>query len=442
MERRASGPSEEPSATRDGAPLRVAYVVRSWPRLSQTFVVGEVLALERRGVELSLFAMTDPHEPLVQPQVAAVRAPVDYLDGARRGPRRCRLRGHVAVAARTPVRYLRTLRFARRSAQLSTGYATATTRECFADAVRIAARLRAEARAGRPVQHLHAHFAHDPALVALLAARLTGLPFTFTAHARDLYQIPAASLAARAREARAMVLCCAASADYVRRSVPPEATPPLHVVHHGVDLRAFAPGPPSGPPPVRMPGAPTLVMTVGRLVAKKGFDDLLAALAMVRDAGVGFRFEIFGDGPMREELVGLRDRLGLALCVQFRGERPQPELIPALRRADIFALTPYVLADGDRDGVPNVLVEAMACGVPVVATGVGGIPELVRDGTNGVLANPRDVPGIAGSLTTLFGNPPLRARLGAAGRRTVETEFDVDVASRRLAALFAGAARS
>jgi glycosyltransferase involved in cell wall biosynthesis len=411
----------------------VAYVVRSWPRLSQTFVLGEVLALERQGVQLVLFSMTDPRESLVQPHVADVQAAVEYLDAARRRTRRARAVEHAGLALRAPVRYLRTLTFALTHRELTAGYTTSTPAGCFADAVHMAARLRAFARAGRPVHHVHAHFAHDPALIGLFATRLTGLPFSLTAHARDLHQLAIPALRARAREATAVVVCCHANADYVRAVLPPSSLPPLRVLHHGVDLRLFRPS--------QRPFRTTpQIVSVGRLVEKKGFDDLLMACHALRETGEPFHCVVYGDGPLRDHLLALRDRLGLAGCVEFAGQRRQHDLVPALQGADVFALTPFVTDDGDRDGVPNVLVEAMACGLPVVATSAGGIPELVRHGDNGLLAEPHDVAAVTRHLATLLRAPALRQRLGAAARRTVEADYDMHAAARQLAALFGGPA--
>jgi glycosyltransferase involved in cell wall biosynthesis len=414
-----------------GQPTRVAYVVRSWPRLSQTFVLGEVLALERRGVELVLFSMTEPREPLVQPQVADVRAAVEYLDSARRRTRRKRAAEHAGLALRAPVRYLRALAFALSHPGLTAGYTTSTPAGCFADAVHVATRLRAAARAGRPVHHVHAHFAHDPALIGLFTGRLTGLPFSVTAHARDLYQLAVPALRARAGEAAALVVCCQANADYLRAVLPTPSLPRVRVLRHGVDLQAFQP---AGRPPRTTP----LIISVGRLVEKKGFDELLLACHGLRAAGEAFRCVVYGDGPLRGPLLVLRDRLGLADCVEFAGPRQQGERVSALQSADVFALTPFVTGDGDRDGVPNVLVEAMACGLPVVATSAGGITELVRHRGNGLLAEPHDVGAVTHHLATLLRDPALRQRLAAAARRTVETDYDVHAAARELAALFAG----
>ena len=410
-------------------PLRVAYVVRSWPRLSQTFIVNEVLSLERLGLELAIFAMSHADEAIAQPQVAHVRAPVHYLD-ARRGRSKA-VAEHVRVLLAVPARYARTLAFVLRGRHLAAGYSTTSRWGCLHQAVHLAAGARRERRAGRPFAQIHAHFAHDPGLIGALTHRLTGIPFSLTAHARDLYGIPPRALAARAREAEAVVTCCRANAEYLGPLVEHGR---LHLVHHGVDLETFRPRPRSVEHDV------PVVMSVGRLVEKKGFPDLLAACARVHARGRRFRLAIYGDGPMRGALEQLRRELGLDDVVSFEGARTQRELVALFQSADVFALMPFVAADGDRDGVPNVLVEAMACGLPVVTTSVGGTVDLVRDGHNGLLAAPRDVDEVACHLEALLGDPQLRQRLGAAGRTTAEDGFDARVAARQLASLFGATA--
>jgi glycosyltransferase involved in cell wall biosynthesis len=407
--------------------VRVIYLVRSWPRLSQTFVLDEVLALERRGLDLAVFSLVRSGESLVHPQVADVRARVTYLDAplGRRG----RARAHAAMLARHPVRYTRTLVFCLRRRGLTAGYSGCSTLGCFDLAVRVGTDVAEMGRAERPATHLHAHFAHDPTLVGLLTARLTGLPFTFTAHARDLTQIPAPSLRVRAAHAEALVTCCAANAEYLRGVLSPGGRPPVRVIHHGVRLDRFVPAR-HDPDPV-----PVLV-SVGRLVDKKGYADLLCALARLRDRGVEFRCRIHGDGPLREPLAALRDGLGLHERVQLPGAATRGQVRAALAAADVFVLTPVETADGDRDGIPNVLVEAMACGLPVVTTSAGGIGELVRHQENGLVAAPGDTIEIAGCIATLVAEPGLRARLGDAARRTVEGGYDVDAAARALDRLF------
>jgi glycosyltransferase involved in cell wall biosynthesis len=404
---------------------RVIYIVRSWPRLSQTFIVNEVLALERRGVDLAIFSLVRSGEDVVQPQLADVRASVRYV--AELAPRRSsRIRSHLALLVAVPRDYLGSLVRCLRRPGLAAGYGECSALGCFGQAVRVATAVRAMRQRGEAPVRVHAHFAHDPALVGMLAARLCGLPFSFTAHARDLVQIPPTSLARRATEATAVVTCCAVNAAYIRSAVPAADRPPVLVIRHGVDLERFAPAPEH-----RTPEVPT-VISVGRLVPKKGYADLLRALQLLRRTGARFRFGLYGDGPLWDELVELRDELGLRGCLQLMGARDNDQIVSALRGADVFALTPRVAEDGDRDGIPNVLVEAMACALPVVTTSAGGVTELVEHGVNGLLADPGDVPRVAELIGTLLSDPEQRRRLGAAARRTVERSFDVDSAAREL----------
>ena len=416
-------------------PRRVMYLVRSWPRLSQTFVVNEILEQERLGTRLDLYSLSHSDERLVQPQVHAVCASVHYLDEQR--PRLAALRDHARAARSAPSDYLRTLLLAAFRPHLARGYATLSTLGCLGAAVRLAAVIHRSRHEDVPIEHLHAHFAHDPALVALLTRRLTGVPYSITAHARDLYQIPVRSLLARARDAEAVVTCCAANVEYLHAVLPDRLHRRLRLIHHGVELDRFVPAPRAGDAVPRVE-----IVSVGRLVEKKGFPDLLRACSVLRDGSTPFRLRIFGDGPLRGDLTALRDELELREEVELVGERDGEDVLRAYQRADLFALTPVVTADGDRDGVPNVVVEAMACGLPVVTTDAGGITEIVEHGINGLVAQPGDVPAIARHLAELIGDASRRRTLGAAGRRSVEEGFDVRSAADQLARVFAVAATS
>lgn len=435
---------------------RVGYIIRSYPRLSQTFIVNEILALEQLGVSLQLFPITDPHEPIVQAQVAQVRAPVEYLERAASRGRAAILAEQARVALAAPGRYMRALRYVRRRQDLDEGYTSASRYECLAYAVHLAALLRREARAGRPIAHLHAHFAHDPALIALLTQMLTGISFSFTAHARDLVQIPPRALVERIERATTMLTCSGTNIDYVDEVVPAPLRAKVRLIHHGVNLDGFQPlvlrqgdneagrqaddqAPASLPPglPVSIEDQEVpLILSVGRLVEKKGFPDLIDACARLRESGRRLRLAIYGEGPLEPELAEQIGRLGLGDSVVLAGACSQQELIPVLQRADLFALASFVTDDGDRDGIPNVLVEAMACGLPVVSTAVAGIPELVRHDANGLLVPPRDVAALAGALEALLGDAARRRRMGAEARRTVVAQFDLRAAARQIAGLF------
>jgi len=409
---------------------KVAYLLRSFPRLSQTFILHEILALEQLGVPLQLFAMTNPHEVVVQAQVAEVRAPVAYLEPEQAAPWQKQALVHLRLLLRRPWHYLQTLWYLWRHPECDEGYTTASRYCCFHYAVELAQRLQGRSQT-QAITHLHAHFAHDPTLIAQLVHRLTGLPFSFTAHARDLYQIPPAALVERIKAAQLVVTCCGANLAYLKSVTPASLWDKFHLIHHGVNLTLFQPAEQS-----IAPDAPPLILAVGRLVAKKGFTDLIHACALLKGADYAFHCLIYGEGPLHDELTALIAQLGLGETVQLAGACTQQELVRVMQGATLFALTPYVTDDGDRDGVPNVLVEAMACGLPVVSTTIGGIPELVTHEVNGLLAPPHDIAAIADNLALLLADVLLRERLGAAAHATVTQFFNLYSAAQRLATLF------
>lgn len=397
----------------------VAYIVRSYPRLSQTFVLNEIRSLEQLGLNIRIFAITDPHEPVKQSDVAQVKAPVRYLD-ALAGGRWAALTTHFGLALRIPGRYLRTLLHAIGSRQADAGYRVASRYQCFHYAVNLASTLMRDQReGGRAISRLHAHFAHDPTLVAQWTHRLTGIPFSFTGHARDLYQLPQKQLESRAEQATTIVTCCRANVEFLHQVLPLRLRSKIVLVHHGVDLREIRPRGLE-----RSGSSSPLILSVGRLVEKKGFGDLLQACRRLQQSGRRFRCLVYGDGPDLDKLRLTVSALGLQDSVTLAGARPRAEILAAYHEAALFALTPFVTDDGDRDGIPNVIIEAMASGIPVVTTTAGGIPELVKSGVNGLVVPPHDVAGIASNIARLLDDAALRARLGSAGRASVEQHFD------------------
>jgi glycosyltransferase involved in cell wall biosynthesis len=417
---------------------RIGYIIRSYPRLSQTFILNEILALEAIGVQLRLFPITDPREPVVQAQAAEVRAPIEYLDAAVRRGRVAIVAEHVRAALAAPLRYVQTLSYVLRHPELDQGYTAASRWECFVEAVYLAGVLRRARRQGQPIDHLHAHFAHDPTLIALLLHKLAGISYSFTAHARDLFQIPQAALTERIAACSAVITCCAANLDYLNQSASAPDRDKIRLIHHGVDLSGFQPLDENQERITEDPlgGSAPLILSVGRLVEKKGFPDLLLACAQLKQRGYRFRCAIYGDGPLHNELAAMIAQHDLAAEVALPGAIAQRELIPVFQRAGIFALAPFVTEDGDRDGVPNVLVEAMACGLPVVSTAVSGIPELVVHGQNGLLVAPHAPEALADALAALLDAPSRREQFGAAARQTVVESFDLRAAAHELAALF------
>jgi glycosyltransferase involved in cell wall biosynthesis len=268
----------------------------------------------------------------------------------------------------------------------------------------------AERIAGTGVAAIHGYFAHQPTAVAAAAARRLGIPYGFSAHALDVRKVPRPELAERARKA-ALVVCCNADADAGLRAAG--ARP--HLLRHGVDLSRFPVTAPPGGPPVTL-------LAVGRLVEKKGFDVLLEAMELLERPS---RLRLIGTGPLQQTLQAAVEARGLTDRVELVGRVTHQTLPAEYAAADIVVVPSIVDSGGDRDGLPNVVLEAMASGRPVVGTDVGAIATAVHDGVTGIMVPPRDPEQIAYAITRLVDDTALRGRLGAAARRAVETRFDL-----------------
>lgn len=378
----------------------VAFLVKRFPRLSETFILNEFLELRRQGLPLRLLAIMDPTEPHIQPEAVALVPEITYLRGPSLWPLLPRL---LAIA----------WRYRRGTAS---ALAWVIPRHRLASWRRLAEALVLVDELEGHAVHLHVHWAHAPAATAFLAHRIAGIPWSLTTHAKDLYTVPASSIADRCAQAVFVATCTAANAAYLTRVI---GVDPAKVVlcRHGVRLDRFD--------ATDWRPEPGRVLSVGRLVAKKGFATLIEACGLLAARGVDFRLDIIGDGPLAPTLRDQVAARGLDDRVAFHRARPQPELVEFYRRAAVFALAPAVQADGDRDGVPNVILEAMACGVPVVASAISGIPEVVDHNRTGLLVPPGDTTALAAALERLLGDPAAAQTLGAAGADSVRASFDL-----------------
>ncbi|MSP82237.1 MAG: colanic acid biosynthesis glycosyltransferase WcaL [Alphaproteobacteria bacterium] len=403
-------------------PHRVAFVLKGYPRLSETFIAQEILGLERRGLDIVIVSLRHPTEGERHPVHRAIKAPIVYLP---------------EYLAHEPRRVLRAWWAARRLA----GYGVAW-RAWLCDLVRDPTPNRVR-RFGQAlvlavevapnVASLHAHFLHTPASVTRYAALLTGLPWTCSAHAKDIWTTPDWEKREKLAACRWLVTCTQGGADHLAALAERGR---VELVYHGLDLERFAPGPAhrrrrdGG-----NPGDPVVILCVGRAVPKKGLEDLLDALALL-PAGLAWRLVHIGGGPLMPALRRRAERLGLVDRITWRGARAQDDVIAAYREADLFALTVRIAEDGDRDGLPNVLLEAQSQGLAVVSTAVSAVPEFVTDEVNGVLVTERDRSAIAGALARLIQKPDLRERMGRAGEARVRRHFGMDAGLARLAAKF------
>lgn len=404
----------------------VGYLTKRFPRLSETFILDEILGLESAGVPLRLYALAHPGERVTQPDVARVASPVRYLHtpgGLGHSVRDviATLGAHAVLLGRSPRRYLGVVLYiARKRRHLS-------TLRHFAEAGRLAQLLEADG-----ARHLHAAFAHGPASVAHFVYLLTGLPFSFSAHAKDIY-VSAPDLLARKIAASTFVLTCSESASAAMCAIAGADAAKVILAHHGVDTARFAP--PATPDAQHDPRPALRVLAVGRLVAKKGYPVLLGALAALVGESRSVSCTIIGSGPDAAELKELADRLGISSVISFLGPRTHQEVAAQYGGADVFVQASVVLANGDRDGIPNSVVEAMASGLAVVASDVAGIPEVVVAGC-GLLVPPGDAAALAAALGRLADDPGLRARLGSSARDHMLASFDRAQCARMIAPLF------
>lgn len=400
----------------------IAYLLKMYPRFSETFVLAELLELERQGVRLHIFSLKKPDDGVFHADVARLRARVTYLPESVLLDLRAYAAPHRELFARDPRRY---------AGALATAVAQRrrTAVKHFLRAGFIAPHLQ---RHG--ITHVHAHFASAPAAVALHLHRLTGASYSFTAHAKDIYidGTDNEALRAKLRAARFVVTV----SDFNRRHLSGLAgSGGIVRIYNGLDLDRFAPnGVHRDDPP--------LVLAVGRLIEKKGLADLVRACALLRGRGCSFRCTIVGKGPLEAELRALVRALGVEDVVELAGPQPREQLLELYRRASVFAAPCIVGSDGNRDGLPTVLVEAMALGVPVVSTDVTGIPELVEDGRTGLLVPQRAPEALADAIGRLLDDRPGAARLAAAARTRVERDFDLHVNVAQLRSLLEEAARA
>ena len=398
----------------------VAVVVKGYPRLSETFIAQEILALERRGLDLVIVSLRRPTDRFTHPIHAEIRSPVHYLP---------------EYLHEAPGRVLRAWKAVRRLP----GYARARSTwladlardrtpnrvRRFGQALVLAAEL------GR-IESIHAHFLHTPASVARYASAMLGIGWSFSAHAKDVWTTPAWEKREKLADARFGVTCTRVNLEHLAALAPsPEV---VELVYHGLDRGRF---------PVRVaervprdgsdPSDPVKILSVGRLVEKKGFDDLLGALAKLPPS-LAWALDVVGGGALEARLRRQAASLGIGVRVHWHGSLPHDRVVEYFASADVFALASRVSADGDRDGLPNVLMEAQLLGAACVATRVSATPELIEHEVNGLLVPPRDTGALAAALERAIADPALRARLAEAGRCVVTTRFSFEDGAARIAA--------
>lgn len=403
----------------------LAYILKGYPRISETFISNEILLLEKLGFHMHLFPMRHPRESFCHDSVKQIRAQVDYLptELLLEFPRL--LLPNIFLAAKRPKVFLQGLRLAnvrfRRTGKLAT----------LKHLLQAGFLCNNHLLGNTHISHLHGHFAHSPTSVTMFAALLSGKTFSFTAHAKDIYTSNPEQLREKIKLAEFVATCT----DYNRRYLEDIAqglNTPIHCIYHGIDLKLFSPKTNHSES-----STPYKLLTVARMTEKKGLPTLYHALKILRDKGIKFTHTLIGDGDDREKILQLIKDLELETCCHCLGTQTHNEVLKQFEQSDLFVLACEIAANGDRDGIPNVLVESLAMEVPALSTTVSAIPEILLDGKSGVTIAPGDATTMAATIETILKDTNLRKTIIQGGKEHTSKNFDNRTLVAQLGDIFA-----
>ena len=389
---------------------KLAYIIGTHPTLTTTFIDREIKTLREMGARIQLLSIRRPRPDVaLSEKYGEMQKSIIYLlpaDAIKL------ILAHLYFAVLQPLTYFRLLTFLFTRPHPNHGLQLKTLLH-FGEGVYAAYLLR-----GRDWDQVHGHFLDRAATVALCVSRLLNVPYSLTAHAKDIYVNPVL-LPEKLSGAKFVVTCTRYNEAHLARLEGAASNHRLKCIYHGLDVKDYRPdsGASSGKP---------VLMAVGQLKEKKGFTFLLKACRILKDRNYDIECQIVGDGPWREALEAQIRQLSLADTVRLCGALPHQEVVDKYKRATVFVVPSVLGADGDRDGIPNVILEAMAMQLPVVSTCHSGIPEVVEDGVNGMLVPPADASALADALARLLDDPDSRRRFGQRGRQTVVERFDVE----------------
>ena len=385
----------------------VAYVMSRFPKVSETFILSEIVELERLGLRVEVFPLLREEQDVRHPEAHALAERAHYTNVASRAVLSAQLfwllrrpRAYVATWVRAILGNLRVPEFLLRTLYV------------VPKAAYFARRMH-----GLGATHVHAHYATHPALAAYVIRRLTGLPYSFTAHAHDIF-VKRPMLAEKMKEA-SFVVTVSEHNRTLLRDLYGEPAEKVAVIHCGVDLTLFR------PEAARRSARPFTLLCVASLEEYKGHLYLLAACRELRTKRLDFRCLLVGDGEDRSRIEAEIERHGLRDVVTLLGHQPRGRVSELMAEADVLVLPSITTKEGKKEGLPVVLMEALACELPVIATEISGVPELIEDGTTGLLVPERDAAALAAAVLLIHRNADLRRRLGAAGRDKVLRSFDV-----------------
>lgn len=415
------GRHHAPASASPASARGLAYVVSRFPKLTETFILHEILEMERLGVRVEIYPLLRNREAVRHPETDRLTRRARFV----RVVSLAMLRAHGHFLWHCPLGYSRVLWESLRGTWGSARYFAGAI-VYFPKAVWCAYDARR-----RAVTHIHAQFANHPALVALIIHRLTGIPFSFTARGSDIH-VDRTMLEEKLTAAQFAIAVSEFNRGVMVRAGGSAVGEKIHVIYGGIDTDRFKPTQNGGG------DEKFRILCVARFEEVKGHAQLLEACRLLARRNVAFECHLIGDGELRSRIEQQIEAADLCSQVRLRGACTEVQVIEELSRATVFVLATVPAANGKREGIPNVLKEAMACGLPVVASEIAGIPELVEHGRSGLLVPPNDIQALADTLERLKGDPVLRAELGQGARARIASEFDIRLSTRKRAQLFFG----
>jgi glycosyltransferase involved in cell wall biosynthesis len=393
----------------------LGMVLKGYPRISETFISNEIRLLEEMGFTIHIYSMRAPRENFSHESIKRIKAKVTYLPESMIWGLPRLLYHNVRLFLRMPGRYRECLKLMRKRFRLAPKKHTWVKHMLQAGYIV----QKSVIDDGVNLAHLHGHFAHTPTTVTMYAAKLACVPFSFTAHAKDIYTQDPERIRDKVARAKFVVTCTRYNEKYLREHVANGND--IHCVYHGINLDLFSP---NGRPPEARP--PYQILTVARFVEKKGLDTVLEALARLRAQGIDFRYTLVGEGKAKfnRRIKDMVRSLGLEDVTTLPGTITHDEVIDLLNGADCFTLGCREAKDGDRDGIPNVVAEAMATGVPVAATDVSGVPELVSHEQTGLLCPSNDPDRLAEIIKRALTDDELRRTIIPAAVKRAHRVFN------------------
>ncbi len=410
----------EPPQAKHRRPMKIAYMMSRFPKISETFILFEILEQERLGNKVEVFPLLREHQPVTHPEAERITARAHFHPFISLPI----IFANLSFLLKKPITYFKTLFEVLGDTFGSVNFFFGAL-TYFPKAVRFAFEMQ---KLG--VEHIHAHFCNHPAVVALIIHRLTGIPYSFTAHGSDLHK-DKRMLDKKVAASAFAVTVSNFNKDEMIKACGESRRDKIHVIHCGMDPDVFLPA-------EKRNGKSALrIICVGSYEEVKGHKYLVDACRLLRERGIDFVCDLIGDGPVREQVAKQIADLNLQKQVIIHGSRKRQEVADMMRAADVKVLASVPTAEGKREGVPVVIMEAMATGLPVISSQLSGIPELVDDGRTGILTQPGDANALADALQKLYENPTLRFNMGRAGREKVLREFNMKINVAQLANLFA-----